>query len=262
MAPTRSGLDHQQMRTLEDAAADNLEDYVLAYGKVAPELNARCLRIASGVAAFTGIGSPLTTVKGASADLSTRELDEIEAFFGDHHAATVTVEMAPWATEQTMMLLRERGYVLAGEEDVVVSRSRGAPSEATPRAEAMPSQAWIEIMQRASELPDESPTEALVSAAAQLATARLFGVRDGDRWIACAQLVTYDDVVIFGNDATLPDARGRGAQTALITDRLGALRAGTIVMAEVAPGSGSERNYLRCGFQIAYARSQYVKAID
>jgi hypothetical protein len=72
------------------------------------------------------------------------------------------------------LILGERGYLLAGEEDVVVSRSRGAPSEATPRAEAMPWQAWIEIMQRTSELPDEAPTKELVSAAAQLSTARLF----------------------------------------------------------------------------------------
>jgi len=69
MAPTGRRPDHEQMRKLEDAAADNLEDYVLAYGKVAPQLDAQCLRVASGVAAFTGIGSPLTTVKGASADL-------------------------------------------------------------------------------------------------------------------------------------------------------------------------------------------------
>jgi hypothetical protein len=100
MAPTDSRPDHEQMRTLEGAVADNLEDYVLAYGKVAPQLDAQCLRVASGVAAFTGIGSPLTTVKGASADLSARDLDEIEAFFRDHHAATVTIEMAPWANEQ------------------------------------------------------------------------------------------------------------------------------------------------------------------
>jgi hypothetical protein len=35
-------------------------------------------------------------------------------------------------------------------------------------------------------------------------------VREADRWIACAQLVTYDDVVIFGNDGTVPEARRRG----------------------------------------------------
>jgi hypothetical protein len=249
------------MRKLEDAAADNLEDYVLAYGKVAPHLDAQCIRIASGVAAFTGIGSPLTTVKGAGAHLSVRDLDEIESFFRDHHTPTVTIEMAPWASEETGLLLGVRGYLLAGHEDVLVSRSGGGPSGTTLRAEAMPWQAWVEIMRRTSDLPDESPTEALIAAAAQLSNAQLFGVREDDRWIACAQSVTYDDVVIFGNDGTLAKARRRGAQTALIEARLDALPDGRIVMAEVAPGSGSERNYLRGGFEIAYTRSQYVKAI-
>ena len=87
----------------------------------------------------------------------------------------------------------------------------------------------------------------------------MYGVRDGVRWIGCAQAVTYDDVVIFGNDGTDPAERGRGVQTALITGRLEALPAGTLVTAEVAPGSGSERNYLRCGFQIAYERTSYVR---
>ena len=249
------------MRKLEDAAADNLEDYVLTYGKVAPQLDAQCMRVASGVAAFTGIGSPLTTMKGAGEHLSVSDLDEIESFFRDHHAATVTIEMAPWVSQETGLILGERDYVLADQEDVVARSSGGAPSGTMPRAEAMPWQAWIEIMRRTSDLPDESPTEALVSAAAQLTNAQLFGVREGDRWIACAQSVSYDDVVIFGNDGTLPEARRRGAQTALIEARLEALPAGRLVMAEVAPGSGSERNYLRCGFEIAYARWQYVKAI-
>ena len=261
MAPTDSRPDYEQMRTLEDAAADNLEDYVLAYGKVAPQLDAQSLRVASGVAAFTGIGSPLTTVKGAGADLSERDLDEIESCLRDHHAGTVTNEMAPWTSEETALVLGKRGYLLAGREDVLVTGSGGVPLDTTPCVEAMPRKAWIEIMRRTSDLPDESPTKELVSAAAQLSNERLFGVREDDRWIACAQSVTYDDVVIFGNDGTLPDARRRGAQTALIEARLGELPAGKLVMAEVAPGSGSERNYLRCGFEIAYARSQYVKAI-
>jgi hypothetical protein len=52
------------VRRLEAAAGRNLADYVAALRRVAPELGAECIDIAGGVAAFTGIGSPLTTVKG------------------------------------------------------------------------------------------------------------------------------------------------------------------------------------------------------
>jgi hypothetical protein len=154
MSPTEGQPDRERMRKLEDAAAENLEDYVRAYGRVAPQLDAHCIRVASGVAAFTGIGSPLTTVKGAGPPLSASELDEIEAFFSDHHAATVTIEMAPWASQETGLILGERGYVLADQEGVMVRSSGEAPSGRVFRAEAIPVQAWVEIMYRTSDLPE------------------------------------------------------------------------------------------------------------
>jgi hypothetical protein len=73
--------------------------------------------------------------------------------------------------------------------------------------------------------------------------------------------VTFDDVAILGDDETVPGARRRGAQAALIAARVRAVPAGKIVMAEVAPDSGSERNYLCCGFEIAYARTHYVRPL-
>ena len=71
------------------------------------------------------------------------------------------------------------------------------------------------------------------------------------------------EVAIFGNDATVPRARGRGAQTAIIQARLRAIAAMpfSCAAAEVAAGSSSERNYLRCGFELAYKRLWYSKAI-
>jgi hypothetical protein len=34
-----------------------------------------------------------------------------------------------------------------------------------------------------------------------------------------------------------------------------------MAVAEVEPGSTSERNYLRCGFTIAYTRTHYSRAL-
>ena len=261
MAEPHVQADFALMQEIEIAVARNLQDFVTAYHHVAPHAGAACTEVAGGVAAFTGIDSPLTTVKGIGSHLSRSELDEIEAFFVDHDVATVTVEMAPWLNEESKQILSERGYGAAGHEDVVATVSGGPRSRAALRAEAIPLQAWPEVIHATSELLDESPLNALVIAAADLPNAQLYGLRDNDRWIACAQSVTYDDVVIFGNDATLPEARRRGAQTALIEERLHAVPPGKILMAEVASGSGSERNYLRCGFQIAYTRTNYVRTV-
>ncbi len=258
-AHVRAGFE--LMQEIETAVGRNLQDYVTVYRHVAPHAGAACTEVAGGVAAFTGTDSPLTTVKGMGAGVSRSDLNEIEAFFLDHDVATVTVEMAPWLREESKQVLSERGYSAAGEEDVVTSTSSTSHSRAALRVEPVPLQAWPELMRATSELPNESPMNELVIAAAHLSHAELFGVRENERWIACAQPVTYDDVVIFGNDGTLPEVRRKGAQTALIEGRLQALPPGKIAMAEVAPVSGSERNYLRCGFQIAYTRTHYVRTV-
>lgn len=246
---------------IERAMARNLRDYVAAYRRLASGSGAACVEVAGGVAAFTGAGSPLTTVKGTQPDLSAHDLHDIETFFGEHRSPVATIETAPWLSEESRQLLTEGGYAIAGEEDVVATIAGGRTAGTAPRAEAIPVDAWPEVMRSSFELPSDSPDEDLVIAAAHLPHARLYGIREGDRWIACAQSVAYDDVTIFGNDGTRPDARRRGAQTALIEERLAAVPPGTIVTAEVARSSGSERNYLRCGFRLVYTRVHYRREL-
>jgi len=253
--------DSELMWALERAVALNLQDYVAAFRRVVPEVDAACSKFAHGVAAFTGLDSPLTTVKGTGAQISTRDLEEIESFFRDHHAPSVTIESAPWLNEESKALLVDRGYGVAGQENVVATTSGSPRSDEALRTEPIPVHEWPEVLRRCSGLPDESPMKELVTASAHLTNAALYGLREGGRWIACAQSVTCNSVVIFGNDATLPEARGRGAQTALSEERHAALPAGTIVMAEVAPGSASERNYLRCGSQIVFPRKHYARVL-
>jgi hypothetical protein len=258
MSDPRAAHDVTLMGAIERATARNLEDFVSAIRQRAPEVGAACITVAGGVAAFTGVGSPLTTVKGTGPRISPSDLDRIEAFFRDHDAPEVTIEAAPWLLDASRELLAARGYREGARETVVATTASGSATAAALRAEVAPLEEWPELMRRSYELPDDSVVVALVAASAHMPTARLYGVRDGDRWIGCAQALTYDDVVIFGNDGTDPAERGQGVQTALITERLGAVAAGMTAMAEVAPGSGSERNYLRCGFRIAYERTPYV----
>jgi hypothetical protein len=256
---TRRHPDVELMRKIESAMARNLQDYVAAHRQVVPQAGAEYIEVGGGVAAFTGTDSPLTTVKAAGPRISPSDLDDIESFFCRHKTLNVTIELAPWLSDESERTLLDRGYRAVGEEDVVVVTTAGAPHPTAPwRVEAVPLDAWPEVMRRCFELADDSPATDLVTAAARLPNSRLFGIREDDLWIACAQSISYGDVVIFGNDGTHPDDRNRGAQTALINERLEPIPAGTTAAAEVAPGSGSERNYLRCGFQIAYTRTQYA----
>jgi hypothetical protein len=79
--------------------------------------------------------------------------------------------------------------------------------------------------------------------------------------MACAQSVPAGDAHIFRCDATLPRARGSGAQLALIQARLRRLPHGALASAEVEPGGGAQPNYFRAGFRLAYHRTHYWRTI-
>jgi hypothetical protein len=258
-APTGTMLDTTLARAIESAMAANLRAYVGAVDEIAPDVGAACIDVAGGVAAFTGIGSPLTTVKGVAPDLTGDDLDEIEALFSALGVAAVTIEAAPWLTADSQRVLAGRGYHVVDHEDVVAMTSVGSLSSAAERrTEPLQPEVWAELQLRCSEISETSTAGVLVAAASRLAGATNLGLADDRRWIACAQSVPYGAVAVLGNDATLPEARRRGAQAALIGDRLLALPPGTIAAAEVEPGGGSERNYLRGGFAVAYARRHFV----
>ena len=82
-----------------------------------------------------------------------------------------------------------------------------------------------------------------------LATVLIFGLPEQEGWrcysarldgreVACGSMLTMDELALLALDATLPAARGRGCQTALIARRLAdAARAGCkSVVAEICDG--------------------------
>ena len=247
------------MDRIERVMARNLRDYVIALRQDVPELGAASIDVAGGVAAFSGAGSPLSTVKGAHAELSRRELETIESFFRGCGSRVVTVEVAPWPVGDVAELLLHFGYAPSGTEDVVVAcgPSRG---ERIHSVEPVSADSWRRLMLSGDDASDPLPRQ-LVAAAARLPHATNYVMSDGGRFIAGAQSVLYDEFAVFGNDETKPEARRRGAQSALIAARLDALPPGVRAIAEVAPGSTSERNYLRRGFEIAYTRQHYTRLL-
>jgi GNAT superfamily N-acetyltransferase len=98
-----------------------------------------------------------------------------------------------------------------------------------------------------------------------LATVPLLGLPDLEGWrcyaayldereVACGAMFLRDGMAVLGLDATAPDARHRGCQTALIQHRLveAAATGCTTVLAEScevpADRTGAGRNFQRAGF--------------
>ena len=143
----------------------------------------------------------------------------------------------------------------------MVVQKHGETGGTAAKIETVPHREWPALLRDAYEMNDESPHRELCLATAAMPRATLLGIRNGDCWVACAQTNPYEDSAILGCDGTLPSYRGRGLQVALIRERLRSLAEGALAIAEVTPGSGSARNYLRCGFTIAYARTHFVKQL-
>jgi hypothetical protein len=251
-----------RLRTIETAFARDLLAYVAAIERVTPDAGAGFLEVGAGVATFTGTGSPLSTVKGVGPVLLADDLDAIEAFGREHHTV-LPIELAPWPTGEADALLVERGYHVAEHEDVVAmtATSTTASTAAMPFEVVSPAE-WTEIQLRLAAADDgavEPALATLLAAASRFDGATNLALRGPAGWIAAAQSVPYGDVVVLGDDATHPAHRRQGAQSASIRQRVDAVPAGHLAIAEVAPGSGSERNYLRCGFELAYTRRIYVR---
>lgn len=261
---TGSSHDTALLEMVEGAVARNLLDYVYALQAVAPDLGSKAIACGGGVAAFTGKDSPLTTVKGVGPNMTDDDLDMTEAWFRGSGAESAVFELAPWLSQETAARLSRRGYTVIGSEDVVVRRPPFEALLPSRAVVAVDSTAWLELMLRVNEGLDSPQWLALVQACAVLPGAMHYGVLESSgASIACAQVLPVCGVGLFANDATLVSARGRGAQTATILERLRAIRTPrfSCLAAEVAPGSISERNYLRCGFHLAYTRTCYARRI-
>lgn len=79
---------------------------------------------------------------------------------------------------------------------------------------------------------------------------------------ATGGVMVCGDVGVLAGASTIPEFRRRGAQNALLTARLKAVRERgcDIAMMAAEPGSASQRNAERNGFRIAYTRTKWCKA--
>jgi GNAT superfamily N-acetyltransferase len=110
--------------------------------------------------------------------------------------------------------------------------------------------AAIEVLLRGYEVGPE--VARLIEAEHRDPRVRLLAVHGDGRPIAVAAISIHGQVAVLGGAATLPEARGRGAQAILLRARLTvAIEAGcTLATATAAAGSTSLRNLARAGFDI------------
>lgn len=234
--------------------------------------------IAGGVACFAEEGSPFNKVAGLGFDgvPGAADLDEVEKAFADHTAA-VQVELAHLADPAIGVLLTGRGYRLESFENVLGRALGGEYERATPPGIVVrPSgddefERWLTVVADGVAHPDtqglpwheEFPRETYLRAERHLAAAgvrRYVALRDGV-FAGGAGLRTSEGIAQFAGAATAPRHRRHGVQSALLSARLAdATAAGCdVAVITTQPGSKSQQNAQRQGFDLLYTRAVLVK---
>jgi hypothetical protein len=219
------------------------------------------------IALFDGPESPVTQVfcLGLFQPVSDEQLDRIEAFFRERQAP-IAHDVCPLAGVPTASLLASRTYRPVEFSSVLYLPLTGVPDTSrsqVPVRRIGASQAELWAQTAAAGWGDIIPVSAEMTALMQVVASRersnCFLAEIDGRPVAAGSMHIHEGVALLAGAATIPAARRRGAQSALLYARLAlAAELGCdIAMMCAEPGSASQRNAERNGFRIAYTRTKW-----
>lgn len=262
-------------RSIEKAEADLIVAATRAAGHRGAE--GLVLPVAGGFACFAETDSPMNKVVGLGFDGLPDEavLGEIERAFAARGTAT-RVELSNLADPEVTALLSGRGYRLVEFENVL-GRQLGDESPLAADVEVRRADdldTWVNVVVEGFAHPDgegpvsheqfpadiiERAERDLEKAGATTYIALCEGAVAGGGMMRLAGVIAQ-----MSGAATAPAYRRRGVQAALLTARLAeAADAGCeIAVVTTAPGSKSQHNVQRRGFQLLYTRAILVKPVE
>ncbi|MFF5148059.1 GNAT family N-acetyltransferase [Streptomyces sp. NPDC013157] len=202
-------------------------------------------------------------------------MEQVIAFYRERGVRRATIQLAPSVIPDNWSAMCEKlgiegGHAirkLAVDIDSAVSASaRAKLDEGLEVGPVGPAEAaaWAEMLPRAMGMPAQGAQE-MAAASVRRPGWHPFAVREAGAIVAIATLRTAGEVGSFFAGCTLPEARRRGAQSALIAARVRAARdAGCRVLVvetfDEPPGThnSSYHNLLRAGFTMRYSRRNWI----
>jgi GNAT superfamily N-acetyltransferase len=191
--------------------------------------------------------------------VAPEEFDRLEEYFRSRGSACL-IDLCPMADESVICEVMSRGYQIIEFNNLMLRRLSdsdvgGADDGVAAVGEARREEWCRVVMQGFSGLQEVGEEEVAAMMALPSMGTILLAERDG-RPVGGAAMGLQQGIALLYGDSTLVAARGRGVQQALIRRRLSMAREAGCewAMATVIPGSGSHRNYERCGFELFYMR--------
>jgi len=246
--------------------------YARAQQQLHPDRTIRIETVADGFAIYAGPASPLNRVigLGCTGPVTAADLDQLETIYAEAGAG-VRLDLCPLADPTLIALLQGRAYQIEGFQSILAlpltaTTSLAAPAGGLRITPATPPEADLWIQTTAQGFDDTaSPGAATLDILApnfHAANAFCYFAWHGDEPAAGGAMYYHAGIVELGGASTRPAFRRQGAQAALIQARLAAAQAMGCDFALVItePGSDSQRNLTRKGFQLAYTKAILVKA--
>lgn len=265
---THPHADFELARLLEATEAAANAAFVAARARLQPAVGATSLLLPGVHALFDGPGSPLTQTFGLGVigDVEASDLERVEGFFLER-GAEVQHEVAPYIPQQTLSLLTSRGYRPIEFSTVLVRPTATGPGPAPGIDVRTIRKGEEDLWARTagegwrSESDDVGTfVEALGRTVSRADGVHCFLAEIDREPVAAGLLRVQGAVALLSGASTIPAARRRGAQRALLDARLRfAARHGcSLAMMVAHPGSGSQRNAERQGFRVAYTRTKWL----
>jgi GNAT superfamily N-acetyltransferase len=263
-------LDLALARELELAEAQAAVDCCEMTMRLQPDAGAAMEAIAGGYAVYCGANNPVTQAVGLGLQgpVSVEEFDQLEDFYF-RRGEPVRVETCPLADPTLFEHYKSRNYFVSEFSNLMLRPVDAATSPATPNGIdiqlASPEELDLWVMTVSQGFAENYPvTQELLSIMKMFAMAKnteCYLARINGRVAGGAVLAVRGRIAGIFGASTLPDFRNRGVQAALLHHRL---RRASESKCEFAvslaqPGSHSQRNITRLGFQTLYTRVKFER---
>lgn len=237
--------------------------------RLRPDSGTAIEAVGSGYAIFAGIGSPLTHVLGLGmhGPVSLSELEKVEIFYHSRGSA-VHIELCPLANPSLLDLLGRSGYRLAEFNTVLIcplDRPKSVHLHASKvevrQTSPIDSILWANTV-AAGFFEGEAITSKILGDLETIFSACICSLA----WLngepaGGAALSIHNRLAMFVGDSTLPSYRRQGVQSAQILARCAWARDldSDMAVASTLPGSTSQRNYEKAGFQPVYTKAILIR---
>lgn len=264
--------------SIEAAEASFLEDIIAGAAQRRPGIDAWSERIAGGCAGYAGPSVPVNKISGLGFGgvPDAEQFAAIERRYHERDTAAL-IEIATYADPAVFTFLSERGYRLTGFEDVVgvalpaAECARESSVELELLGADVSREAWLDCLIEGFAVPDAQGVESsedfprdfmreIMQDLASVADFAAYLARIEGEIAGGGALRTHSRIAHLCGAATLPPFRRRGVQTSLVSARLqDAARAGCeIAITVTQPGSKSQENMKRQGFELLFSRAVMV----